>query len=82
MTEDFVRKEIIPVAAEYDRTGEYPWPIVKKAHEIGLMNHHIPKKYGGMEMGTLDSSVLVEKLAYGCSGIGTAMEANGLGDLE
>ena len=47
MAEKFTRDEIIPVAPELDRTGEYPWAIIKKAHSLGLMNLHIPEKYGG-----------------------------------
>ena len=39
----FAREEIVPKAAEHDRTGEYPWEIIKKAHEIGIMNLHVPK---------------------------------------
>ena len=41
----FAREEIIPKAAEHDRTGEYPREIIKKAHEIGIMNLHVPKVY-------------------------------------
>ena len=42
----FVRDEIIPVAAEYDRTGEYPWAIIKKAWSLGLINGSIPQEFG------------------------------------
>jgi Acyl-CoA dehydrogenase, N-terminal domain len=42
----FTAEEIIPTAAEYDRTMEYPWPIVKKAWEVGLINNHIPSHCG------------------------------------
>ncbi|KAG8231857.1 hypothetical protein J437_LFUL015120, partial [Ladona fulva] len=38
----FTREEIIPKAAEYDKTMAYPWDIVKKAWSLGLMNGHIP----------------------------------------
>ncbi len=47
MAEQFTANEIIPVAAEYDRTGEFPWDLIKKAHGVGLMNLHVPAKYGG-----------------------------------
>ncbi|CAF5218705.1 unnamed protein product, partial [Rotaria magnacalcarata] len=57
----------------------YPWPIVKKAHELGLMNSHIPVEYGGAGLGILDACVLIEEIAYGCTGIETAMEGNSLG---
>merc|ERR1711894_23765 len=81
MAEKFTKNEIIPVAAHYDRTGEYPWEVIKKAHEVGLMNMHIPEEYGGMGMGTLDGCLVTEKMAYGCTGIMTALEANGLGSM-
>jgi len=45
----FAREEIIPVAAEYDRTGQYPWDIIKKAHSVGLLNGHIPEHCGNYQ---------------------------------
>jgi len=81
LAEQFTKNEIIPVAADYDRSGEYPWPVLKKAHETGLMNLHIPTEYGGMGLGTLDGCLITEKMAYGCTGIMTAIEANGLGSM-
>ncbi len=42
----FAREEIIPVAAHHDRTGEYPWELIKKAHSLGLMNGHIDAEFG------------------------------------
>merc|ERR1712079_302385 len=47
LAEQFTKNEIIPVAPHYDRTGEYPWPVLKKAHETGLMNLHIPPVAAG-----------------------------------
>lgn len=42
----FAREEILPVAVHHDKTGEFPWDIIKKAHGLGLMNHHIPEEFG------------------------------------
>lgn len=42
------------------------------------MNGHIPEKYGGLGLNVLDCAILGEELAYGCTGIQTAAEANGL----
>merc|ERR1719295_1695036 len=81
LAEQFTKNEIIPVAAHHDATGEYPWDVLKKAHETGLMNLHIPQEYGGMGLGTLDGCLITEKMAYGCTGIMTALEANGLGSM-
>ncbi|XP_026475102.1 probable medium-chain specific acyl-CoA dehydrogenase, mitochondrial isoform X1 [Ctenocephalides felis] len=77
----FTREEIIPKAAHYDRTGEYPWDIVKKAWELGLMNGHIPVHCGGLDLGVFDGCMVAEELAYGCTGIMTALEGSGLGQM-
>ncbi|KAJ3221418.1 hypothetical protein HK099_003540 [Clydaea vesicula] len=76
LSEKFTLQEIIPKAAHHDRTGEYPTEILKKLHEVGLMNLHIPEKYGGAGMGVFDCAIVSEELSYGCSGIQTAAEAN------
>ncbi len=78
LAHDFAEREVRPVAEHHDKTGEYPWEVIGKAHEMGLMNSHIPEKWGGLGMGCVDASIIAEELAWGCSGIGTALEANGL----
>ncbi|KAK5860319.1 hypothetical protein PBY51_021808 [Eleginops maclovinus] len=77
----FAREEILPVAADYDRSGEYPMPIIKKAWGLGLMNGHIPQDYGGMGLTIFDNCLITEELAYGCTGVQTAIEANSLGQM-
>ena len=78
LARDFAENEIRPVAEHYDQTAEYPWPIIKKAHEVGLLNIHVEEKNGGLGLGATDGCIIAENLAWGCTGIGTAMEANGL----
>ncbi len=78
LARDFARKEMIPVAAEYDRSMEFPQPVFEKAWELGLVNTHIPEAYGGLGLGCFEGVIIGEELAYGCTGIMTAMEANGL----
>ncbi|XP_049884777.1 probable medium-chain specific acyl-CoA dehydrogenase, mitochondrial isoform X3 [Pectinophora gossypiella] len=75
----FTKDEIIPVAAQYDKSGEYPWPIVKKAWSLGLMNAHIPEHCGGLQMGVFEECLVAEEIAFGCTGIKTAIEASSLG---
>ncbi|MEQ2218833.1 hypothetical protein XENOCAPTIV_008681 [Xenoophorus captivus] len=77
----FAREEMIPVAAAYDRSAEYPFPIIKKAWELGLVNGHIPQEYGGMGLSIFDACLITEELAYACTGMQTAMEANSLGQM-
>lgn len=75
LAKKFTREEIIPKAAELDKTMEYPWDIVKKAHEVGLLNCHVPASIGGMDLSTFDGCLIAEELAYGCTGVKTALEA-------
>ena len=79
MAKKFTREEIMPKAAHHDQTGEYPWDIIKKAHGLGLMTTSIPEAYGGQGMTLFDHCLIDEAVAYGCTGIGTAMTANALG---
>ncbi|VDK70976.1 unnamed protein product [Litomosoides sigmodontis] len=65
----FTREKIMPVAAHHDNTGEFPWDVLREAHRVGLMNPLIPKKYGGLELPPLETVLIVEALAYGCSAI-------------
>lgn len=74
----FAREEIAPVAADLDRTGEYPMELFKKAWELGLVNMHTPEDCGGIAAGCLDGVIVQEELSWGCTGVSTALEANSL----
>ena len=78
MARDFSKNEIRPVAEHYDQSMEFPWEVIKKAHELGLVSTHIPEEYGGLNLSAMDGLLVAEELAWGCTGIGTALEANGL----
>src|SRR5690606_2614401 len=75
---DFARDVIRPAAEHHDKTGEFPWEILQQAWDLGLMNTMIPAENGGLGLGCLDACILSEEIAWGCTGIGTAMEANQL----
>ncbi|CDW54939.1 acyl coenzyme A dehydrogenase, C 4 to [Trichuris trichiura] len=77
----FAKEEIIPKAPHYDQTGEYPWDLYKKAWDLGLANTEIPEAYGGLNLSSLESAIVTEALSYGCTGITTAILANGLAKL-
>jgi len=79
LADKFAHEEIAPVAAHHDQTGEYPHELFKKAWELGLVNVHVPMEAGGMELGNFEGCLIKEALSWGCTGISTAFEANGLG---
>jgi acyl-CoA dehydrogenase len=78
LAHDFATKEIRPVAWELDKDGGWPQAIIDKAHEVGLMNTHIPEEYGGPGLSYLDGCIIEEELSWGCSGVQTSLGANGL----
>ena len=79
LAREFAEKEIRPRAAEYDEHQTHATDIIAKAHEIGLMNLHLPESLGGPELPCFDGMLVGEELNWGCSGIGTSIGANGLG---
>jgi acyl-CoA dehydrogenase len=78
---EFAAKEIRPVAADYDERSQHPADVIAKAHEVGLMNPHIPEEYGGPGLSAFEQILIGEELAWGCSGIATSIVANILGSL-
>src|SRR6185437_4992959 len=79
LAHDFAEREIRPREKEYDESSTHPTDVIAKAHELGLMNLHVPEAYGGPELGAFEGMLVGEELCWGCSGIGTAIAANGLG---
>ncbi len=75
---DFARTEIAPVAEHYDRTAEFPTPVIQKARAAGLINMNIPAEYGGGGASLIEECLVGEALAWGCSGISTSMMINNL----
>lgn len=81
LARDFARNEMAPVAEKYDISHEYPWPVIRKAQELGLTTLNVPEKYGGLGLSLFEECMVAEELAWGCSGMSTAMGVNGLAIL-
>lgn len=78
---EVAEKVVRPIAAELDRTREYPWAVVKALREANLMGIWVPKEYGGQGAGVLDLCVVVEELSRACGGVGVAYAVNALGSF-
>jgi acyl-CoA dehydrogenase len=79
LAREFAEKEIRPKAAEYDEHQTHPADVVAKAHELGLMNVHVPEEYGGPGLPGFEGMLIGEELSWGCSGIAVSIVANTLG---
>jgi acyl-CoA dehydrogenase len=79
LAREFAEKEIRPKAAEYDEHSTHPADLIAKAHEIGLMNVHLPEAYGGPALPGFAGMLIGEELSWGCAGIAVSIVANTLG---
>jgi acyl-CoA dehydrogenase len=75
----FAEREIRPAEAEHDAEMRHPAELIARAHELGLMNLHVPPEYGGPGLSAFDGMLVGEEINWGCTGIGTSILANGLG---
>ena len=83
LAREIADNEIRPVAAEYDRTGEFPWPIVKTLAAADLFGVFIDDAYGGIANGsrTMNMVLVAEELSKACGGIALAFAGSALGAL-
>jgi butyryl-CoA dehydrogenase len=65
MIRDWVAKEVIPKASEYEHADEYPEPWVEQMKAFGLFGARIDPAYGGLGLDTITYARLMEELSYG-----------------
>ncbi len=75
-TRDFAQKEIAPIAAQFDESGEFPYETVKKMGALGLMGIEVPEEYGGAGMDTLSYVLAVEEISKVDASHGVIMSVN------
>ncbi|MBW8058851.1 MAG: acyl-CoA dehydrogenase [Solirubrobacterales bacterium] len=73
---EFARGEVAPVAEELDRTKSFPYEIVAKMGDLGLMGIPFPPEYGGGGADTLSYVLAVEELARVDSSVCITMAAH------
>jgi short-chain 2-methylacyl-CoA dehydrogenase len=62
LARDFAQNEVKPVAEELDRTKSFPYEIVGKLAELGLMGMPFPEEYGGAGADNLSYAIAIEEL--------------------
>src|SRR6202790_5585405 len=81
LAREFAEREMIPRAREYDEKEIFPRDVCEAAFKAGLMNLGVPREQGGPGLNILDSTIIIEELNYGCSGMANAVGANELATL-
>ncbi len=77
----FVRNEITPKVMEMERNHAFPFDIIKKAWEVGLLNLSIPQSVKGYEIDIVSTALIVRELSYGDTGISTSSMCNDLANI-
>lgn len=75
---EFVDKEIIPVAPEWERTGRYPEEIVRRFAQLGLFGMTIPERYGGLDLDRVSFALVFEEIARGWMGVAGILGSHSL----
>ncbi len=73
---DFAEREIAPIAAEHDESGQFPSDTIKKMGRLGLMGIEIPEAYGGAGMDTIAYVLAMEEICKVDASHGTIMSVN------
>ncbi len=73
---DFAQKEIAPIAAKFDESGEFPYETIKKMGAMGFMGIEVPEDYGGAGMDTLAYVLALEEICKVDASHGVIMSVN------
>lgn len=63
----FAQQELAPNAAKWDKEHYFPKEVIQKAGELGFCGLYTPEDAGGLGLSRLDSSIIFEELAMGCT---------------
>jgi butyryl-CoA dehydrogenase len=73
---EFAEREIVPVADEMERKGEFPQAIIRKAAGLGLLGVPYPEDVGGTGLDSLAYAITIEELSRASGSIGIIVSAH------
>lgn len=73
---EFAQKEIAPIAAQYDESGDFPYESIMKMGAMGFMGIEVPEEYGGAGMDTLAYVLALEEICKADAAHGIIMSVN------
>src|SRR5438093_1475592 len=72
----FAEREIMPVADEMERSGEFPHDLVRRAAELGLLGVPYPEEVGGTGLDSLAYAITIEELSRASGSMGIIVSAH------
>ncbi|MEQ8214504.1 MAG: acyl-CoA dehydrogenase family protein, partial [Smithellaceae bacterium] len=76
-----VKNEITPHILEMEKAHKFPWPVISKAWEMGIINLCIPESVKGFDIDVISSAMIIAELSYGDTGISTSAMCNDLANV-
>jgi alkylation response protein AidB-like acyl-CoA dehydrogenase len=73
---DFAQREIVPIAAAFDESGDFPLDTIHKMGEMGLMGIETPEEYGGAGMDAIAYVLAMIEIAKADAAHSTVMSVN------
>jgi len=73
---DFAREQIVPIAAKFDASGEFPSATIKLMGELGLMGVETPEEYGGAGLDAIGYVLALMEISAADAAHGTIMSVN------
>jgi len=73
---EFAQNEIAPVAAEFDRRGEFPAETIRAAGKLGFMGIEIPEQYGGSGLDPISYALVMTEISAADAAHGTIVSVN------
>ncbi|NPV90148.1 MAG: acyl-CoA dehydrogenase [Firmicutes bacterium] len=78
LARDFAAKEVLPVAAKYEKEGIFPRDIIRKMGELGFMGCAFPEEIGGSELGFMNMVLIIEEITKVMASLGSAFNMNAM----
>jgi alkylation response protein AidB-like acyl-CoA dehydrogenase len=76
LAREFAQKEIAPVAARFDVSGDFPDATIRRAGELGFMGVEVPEEYGGAGLDSVCYVLMMEEIAYADAAHATIVSVN------
>jgi alkylation response protein AidB-like acyl-CoA dehydrogenase len=75
---EFVDKEVVPVAREWEQAGRYPQEIVDTMAGLGLFGVTVPEEYGGLDLDPVSFALVFEEISRGWMGVAGILGSHSL----
>jgi isovaleryl-CoA dehydrogenase len=72
----FASKEITPFAQDFDKNNHFPLELWRKLGDLGVLGMTVKEEFGGVDMGYLAHTIVVEELSRASAAVGLSYGAH------